>query len=131
MTPKPASWVTYPAVITMEKENSREKDNTQNQRVGCQNHTLLCFKIPMESALCNSVCTLSLQSILKQGYSSDFAWEYKRLANSHIRDVHHKLPNAHKHAVSLAAGQDVIVLMDSCWEEVPPPPKATKKQSPS
>lgn len=29
MTPKPASRITYPAVITMEKENSREKDNTQ------------------------------------------------------------------------------------------------------
>lgn len=61
--PKPASWVTYPAVITMEKENNREKENTQNQVVGCQNHTFLCFKIPMESALCNSVCTLFLQSI--------------------------------------------------------------------
>lgn len=39
-TPKLASWVTYPAVITMEKENSRENGNTQNQMGGCQNHTL-------------------------------------------------------------------------------------------
>lgn len=111
----------------MEKENNREKDITQNQAVRCQNHTVLCFKIPMESALCNSVCTLPLQSVLSPGYYSGLAWEYERLANSHVQDVHHELPNAHTHAVSLAAGQDVTVPMDSCWQEAPPPPKPTEK----
>lgn len=81
----------------------------------------------MESALCNSVCTLPLQSVLSPGYYSGLAWEYERLANSHVQDVHHELPNAHTHAVSLAAGQDVTVPMDSCWQEAPPPPKPTEK----
>lgn len=60
------------------ERKNREKDNTQNQVVRCQKHTFLCFKIPMVSALCNSACTWSLQSILIPGYSSDFAWEQSR-----------------------------------------------------
>lgn len=82
-----------------------------------------------ESALCGSACTSSLQSICIPGYFSDFAWEYERLADSHVQDMHHKLPNAHKHVVPLAAGQDVIVLMDSCWQEIlqhPNPQKTLK-----
>lgn len=64
--------------------------------VGWQKNTHLCFKISMESTLCNSVCTLFLQPIFIAGSSSGFAWEYECLANSHVQDVHHKLPNAHK-----------------------------------
>lgn len=50
----------------------------------------------MESTLCNSVCTLFLQPIFIPGHSSGVAWEYECLANSHVQDMHHKLPNAHK-----------------------------------
>lgn len=83
----------------------------------------------MGSTLCNSACTLSLQPIAMPGGCSGFAGEHKGLASSQAQDVQQQLPDAHQ-ACAPPAGQDVIVLMDSCWQEVLSPPKATES-SPS